>query len=64
MVRQTLTSQAQLLTHSQRNVPEKRRRTAFAWLTRYNTRRHSTNGHLRPDEYEHRHHTAQFTLAA
>ncbi|MET8292182.1 integrase core domain-containing protein [Streptomyces sp. NPDC005132] len=41
------------------------RRTVFAWLTRYNTRRrHSTNGHLSPNEYEHRHHTAKLTLAA
>ncbi|MFD3758082.1 IS3 family transposase [Streptomyces sp. NPDC058622] len=41
------------------------RRTVFAWLTRYNTRRrHSTNGHLSPDEYERRHHTAKLTLAA
>ncbi|MFB8035580.1 integrase core domain-containing protein [Streptomyces sp. NPDC056004] len=41
------------------------RRTAFAWLTRYNTRRrHSANGHLSPNEYEHRHHTAKLTLAA
>ncbi|MCX5205939.1 IS3 family transposase [Streptomyces sp. NBC_00237] len=41
------------------------RRTVFAWQTRYNTRRrHSTNGHLSPDEYEHRHHTAKLTLAA
>ncbi|MGW5276841.1 integrase core domain-containing protein, partial [Streptomyces sp. NPDC004044] len=32
------------------------RRTVFAWLTRYNTRRrHSANGHLSPNEYEHRH---------
>jgi hypothetical protein len=32
------------------------RRTVFAWLARYNTRRrHSPNGHLSPDEYEHRH---------
>jgi transposase InsO family protein len=31
-------------------------RTVFAWLARYNTRRrHSPNGHLSPDEYEHRH---------
>ncbi|WP_328404212.1 IS3 family transposase [Streptomyces sp. NBC_00390] len=30
------------------------RRTVFAWLTRYNTRRrHSANGHLSPNEYEH-----------
>lgn len=41
------------------------RRTVFAWLTRYNTRRrHSTNGHLSPNEYERRHHTAKLTLAA
>ncbi|MET9772621.1 IS3 family transposase [Streptomyces sp. NPDC006415] len=41
------------------------RRTVFAWLTRYNTRRrHSTNGHLSPDAYERRHHTAKLTLAA
>ncbi|CAM5404939.1 hypothetical protein GCM10010329_81620 [Streptomyces spiroverticillatus] len=41
------------------------RRTVIAWLTRYNTRRrHSTNGHLSPDEYERRHHTAKLTLAA
>ncbi|WP_326771418.1 IS3 family transposase [Streptomyces sp. NBC_01445] len=41
------------------------RRTVFAWLTRYNTRRrHSANGHLSPNEYEHRHHTAKLTLAA
>ncbi|MFG2480446.1 IS3 family transposase [Streptomyces fagopyri] len=41
------------------------RRTVFAWLTRYNTRRrHSANGHVSPDEYEHRHHTAKLTLAA
>ncbi|MCX5064209.1 IS3 family transposase [Streptomyces sp. NBC_00201] len=41
------------------------RRTVFAWLTRYNTRRrHSANGHLSPDEYERRHHTAKLTLAA
>ncbi|MGW6143702.1 integrase core domain-containing protein [Streptomyces sp. NPDC055140] len=41
------------------------RRTVFAWLTRYNTRRrHSANGHLSPNEYEHRHHSAQLTLAA
>lgn len=41
------------------------RRTVFAWLTRYNTRRrHSTNGHLSPDEYERRHHAAKLTLAA
>ncbi len=39
------------------------RRTVFAWLTRYNTRRrHSANGHLSPNE--HRHHTAKLTLAA
>ncbi|MFD6781524.1 transposase [Streptomyces rutgersensis] len=38
---------------------------AFAWLARYNTRRrHSANGHLSPDEYERRHHTAKLTLAA
>jgi transposase InsO family protein len=41
------------------------RRTVFAWLTRYNTRRwHSANGHLSPNEYEHPHHTAKLTLAA
>ncbi|MFC5911061.1 integrase core domain-containing protein, partial [Streptacidiphilus monticola] len=41
------------------------RRTVFAWLTRYNTRRrHSTNGYLSPNEYERRHHTAKLTLAA
>ncbi|MGW5211120.1 IS3 family transposase [Streptomyces sp. NPDC004051] len=41
------------------------RRTVFAWLTRYNTRRrHSTNGHLSPNEYERRHHAAKLTLAA
>ncbi|MET8138581.1 IS3 family transposase [Streptomyces sp. NPDC005251] len=41
------------------------RRTVFAWLTRYNTRRrHSANGHLSPNAYEHRHHTAKLTLAA
>ncbi|GLW75121.1 transposase [Kitasatospora phosalacinea] len=41
------------------------RRTVFAWLTRYNTRRrHSANGHLSPNEYERRHHTAKPTLAA
>ncbi|WP_423247587.1 IS3 family transposase [Streptomyces achmelvichensis] len=41
------------------------RRTVFAWLTRYNTRRrHSANGHLSPDAYERRHHTAKLTLAA
>ncbi|WSP93540.1 IS3 family transposase [Streptomyces sp. NBC_01233] len=41
------------------------RRTVFAWLTRYNTRRrHSANGHLSPNAYERRHHTAKLTLAA
>ncbi|MCM2416609.1 IS3 family transposase [Streptomyces sp. RKAG293] len=41
------------------------RRAVFAWLTRYNTRRrHSTNGHLSPDAYERRHHSAKLTLAA
>ncbi|MFD5570928.1 IS3 family transposase [Streptomyces cadmiisoli] len=41
------------------------RRTVFAWLARYNTRRrHSANGHLSPNEYERRHHTAKLTLAA
>ncbi|MFJ2150976.1 IS3 family transposase [Streptomyces microflavus] len=41
------------------------RRTVFAWLTRYNTRRrHSTNSYLSPDEYERRHHAAKLTLAA
>ncbi|MFE3900175.1 IS3 family transposase [Streptomyces sp. NPDC059153] len=45
--------------------PDTCRRTVFAWLTRYNTRRrHSANGHLSPNEYEHRHHTAKLTLAA
>ncbi|CAM5677884.1 IS3 family transposase ISTesp3 [Streptomyces avidinii] len=40
------------------------RRTVFAWLTRYNTRRrHSTNGRLSPDAYERRHHTAKLALA-
>ncbi|MGW2573104.1 IS3 family transposase [Streptomyces sp. NPDC001537] len=41
------------------------RRRVFAWLSRYNTRRrHSANGHLSPNEYERRHHTAKLTLAA
>ncbi|MEV6161483.1 IS3 family transposase [Streptomyces sp. NPDC052052] len=41
------------------------RNQVFAWLTRYNTRRrHSANGHLSPNEYERRHHTAKLTLAA
>ncbi|WP_189719284.1 IS3 family transposase, partial [Streptomyces chryseus] len=41
------------------------RRTVFAWLTRYNTRRrHSANGHLSPNQYERRHQTAKLTLAA
>ncbi|WP_107093600.1 integrase core domain-containing protein [Streptomyces sp. XY332] len=41
------------------------RRTVFAWLTRYNTRRrHSANGHLSPNAYERRHHTAELTLVA
>lgn len=41
------------------------RKSVFAWLTRYNTRRrHSANGHLSPNEYERRHHTAKLTLAA
>ncbi|MCX5126839.1 IS3 family transposase [Streptomyces sp. NBC_00347] len=41
------------------------RRTVFAWLTRYNTRRrHSANGHLSPDAYERQHHAAKLTLAA
>ncbi|WP_432044217.1 IS3 family transposase [Streptomyces cadmiisoli] len=41
------------------------RRTVFAWLARYNTRRrHSANGHISPNEYERRHHTAKLTLAA
>ncbi|WP_327731362.1 IS3 family transposase [Streptomyces sp. NBC_00487] len=41
------------------------RKTVFAWLTRYNTRRrHSANGHISPNEYERRHHTAKLTLAA
>ncbi|MET9778375.1 IS3 family transposase [Streptomyces sp. NPDC006367] len=41
------------------------RNTVFAWLTRYNTRRrHSACGHLSPNEYERRHHTAKLTLAA
>ncbi|MEV0538166.1 IS3 family transposase [Kitasatospora sp. NPDC050463] len=45
--------------------PDTCRMTVFAWLTRYNTRRrHSANGHLSPNEYEHRHHTAKLTLAA
>ncbi|MCD9876563.1 hypothetical protein LJ657_23560 [Streptomyces sp. NR30] len=36
------------------------RRTVFAWLTRYNTRRrHCANGrHLSPNAYERRHHTS------
>jgi transposase InsO family protein len=43
----------------------RRSRTVFAWLTRYNTRRRqSASGHLRPNEYERRHHTAELTLAA
>ncbi|MCY0951377.1 IS3 family transposase [Streptomyces sp. H27-S2] len=42
-----------------------RRQTVFAWLTRYNTRRrHSANGHLNPNAYEHRHHNAELTPAA
>ncbi|WP_328752903.1 integrase core domain-containing protein [Streptomyces sp. NBC_00285] len=41
------------------------RRTVCAWLTCYNTRRrHSANGHLSPNEYERRRHTAELTLAA
>ncbi|MFC8717891.1 IS3 family transposase [Kitasatospora sp. NPDC057198] len=41
------------------------RRTVFAWLTRYNTRRrHSANEQLSPNEYERRHHTAKLALAA
>ncbi|MFJ3338423.1 IS3 family transposase [Streptomyces sp. NPDC086766] len=41
------------------------RMTVFRWLTRYNTRRRqSANGHLSPDDYERRHHTAKLTLAA
>ncbi|MFF3896412.1 DDE-type integrase/transposase/recombinase [Streptomyces sp. NPDC001812] len=41
------------------------RRTVFAWLARYNTRRrHFANGHLSLDEYEHRHHIAELTPAA
>jgi transposase InsO family protein len=41
------------------------RNKVFAWLTRYNTRRrHSANGHLSPNQYERRHHTAKLTLAA
>ncbi|MFJ9153512.1 IS3 family transposase [Streptomyces sp. NPDC102270] len=41
------------------------RRTVFAWLTRYNTRRrHSANGHLSPNEYEHRRHITKLTLVA
>ncbi|GAA2842951.1 IS3 family transposase [Kitasatospora paracochleata] len=41
------------------------RRTVFAWLTRYNTRRrHSANGHLSPNEFERQHRTAKLTLAA
>lgn len=41
------------------------RRTVFAWLSRFNTRRRpSANGHLSPNEYEHRHHAAKVTLAA
>ncbi|MFJ8113094.1 IS3 family transposase [Streptomyces sp. NPDC096132] len=41
------------------------RRTVFAWLARYNTRRrHSANGHLSPNEYERWHHAAKLTLAA
>ncbi|GAA2921185.1 hypothetical protein GCM10010446_01510 [Streptomyces enissocaesilis] len=42
-----------------------RRRTVFAWLTRYNTRRrHSANDHLSPDAYERRHHSVRLTLTA
>lgn len=38
------------------------RRTVFVWLTRYNTRRrHSANGHLSPNDYERRHHTAKLS---
>ena len=41
------------------------RATVFGRLTRYNTRRrHSANGHLSPNDYEHRHHTVRLTLAA
>ncbi|WP_369293499.1 integrase core domain-containing protein [Streptomyces sp. TX20-6-3] len=41
------------------------RNTVFAWLSRYNTRRrHSANGHLSPNDYERRHHTAKLTPAA
>jgi transposase InsO family protein len=41
------------------------RKTVFAWLTRYNTRRrHSACDHLSPNEYERRHHAAKLTLAA
>ncbi|MBB4796111.1 transposase InsO family protein [Streptomyces nodosus] len=41
------------------------RRTVFAWLARYNTRRrHPANGQLSPNEYERRHHAAKLTLAA
>jgi transposase InsO family protein len=41
------------------------RAAVFGWLTRYNTRRrHSANGHLSPNDYEHRHHAAKLTLAA
>ncbi|WP_326716308.1 hypothetical protein OG758_46775 [Streptomyces sp. NBC_01474] len=56
------------LTHGvQRNVGDSDtcRRPVFAWLTRYNTRcRQSANGHLSPNEYQHRHHTAKLALAA
>ncbi|MET7608153.1 hypothetical protein ABZS96_38175 [Streptomyces avermitilis] len=47
-------------------LPERAARAALAaHLTRYNTRRrHTANGHLSPNEYEHRHHTAKLTLAA
>jgi transposase InsO family protein len=41
------------------------RRTVFAGLTRYNTRRrHSADGHLSPNGYERRHRTVELTLAA
>jgi transposase InsO family protein len=39
------------------------RKTVFAWLARYNTRRrHSANGYLSPNEYERRHHAAKLPL--
>ncbi|TFV34157.1 hypothetical protein E4K10_45120 [Streptomyces sp. T1317-0309] len=41
------------------------RRTVFAWLAHYNTRRrHAADGHLSPNAYERRHHTAELTLTA